>query len=221
MLLLRNKTVLQNRWEECKMFANKMKMGDRTRMGHINICKFFGVILMIILSCQSIALITNFCFFIWNSPDQIYITYLGSSVKIQALFGYFQLPFQLLPDSDLEVSARALGAGIAVITLLSEKIPLFFVLWKSMRIFQNMVQFHSPLCDEICRKIKEIGWIIIYFGLLQQLIFQVGVSMISYHKLWFENPVNLALVFAGGVVLLVGDIFTYGCELQKESDELL
>ena len=107
---------------------------------------------------------------------------------------------------------------IVAITLFFEKIPSFLVCEKSHRL-QKMTL--SPFSNEICRKIKKVGWIIVYFGLLQKLLFQSCISLICYHKFWINNPINLMLLFAGAVILLIGDIFVYGCELQKENDEVL
>ena len=219
-ILIRKLTILQNGREEDKMFIDTMKNGNNVRIRHMKICKCFLVILAVILFVQSIVLITNFCYFLWNSSDQIFVKQIGNSVKIQALFGYFQLSSQYIPLKDtLEVSGKVFGASIAAITFLFEKIPLFIILWKITQIFQNMIS--SPFYGGTCRKIKEIGWIILYFGFLQKLIFQLGVSLICYHKLWFNNPFNMIFLFAGGVILLIGDIFAYGCELQRETDELL
>lgn len=187
---------------------------------NMKICKYFLTVFAVILIFQSVVLLINFCTFLWTSPEQIFVTQTESAVKIQAFIGYFQLSSQSLPINDnLEVSAKVFGASIAAITLFFEKIPSFLVLWKVAQILQEMTS--SPFSDEICQKIKEVGWIIVYFGLLQKLIFQSGISLICYHKFWIHNPINLPLLFAGAVILLIGDIFVYGCELQKENDEVL
>lgn len=203
------------------MFAGTMKTGDRRMVYRVNICKCFLGILAIALILQSVALIINLGFFLWGNPDKIHAIYRDGSVKIQAVFGYLHLSAQELPGGRAHVNDSVLGAVITAIALCAEKIPLFFILWKSVQIFRKMVRLNSPFYGEICRHIRGIGCAIIYLGLFQKLIMQVGVSCIAYHKLWFNNPFNLVLVFVGIVVLLVGDIFTYGCELQKESDELL
>lgn len=202
------------------MSANKIKRGNNVMVRNMKICKYFLAVFAAILTFQSVVLLINFCSFLWTSPEQIFVTQTESAVKVQAFIGYFQLSSQYLPISDnLEVSAKVFGASIVAITLFFEKIPSFLVLWKIAQILQKMTL--SPFSNEICRKIKEVGWIIVYFGLLQKLLFQSCISLICYHKFWINNPINLMLLFAGAVILLIGDIFVYGCELQKENDEVL
>ena len=202
------------------MSANKIKRGNNVMVRNMKICKYFLAVFAAILTFQSFVLLINFCSFLWTSPEQIFVTQTESAVKVQAFIGYFQLSSQYLPISDnLEVSAKVFGASIVAITLFFEKIPSFLVLWKIAQILQKMTL--SPFSNEICRKIKEVGWIIVYFGLLQKLLFQSCISLICYHKFWINNPINLMLLFAGAVILLIGDIFVYGCELQKENDEVL
>lgn len=202
------------------MSVNKIKRGNNVMVRNMKICKYFLAVFAVILTFQSVVLLINFCTFLWTSPEQIFVTQTEGAVKIQAFIGYFQLSSQYLPINDnLEVSAKVFGASIAAITLFFEKIPSFLVLWKVAQILQKMTS--SPFSDEICQKIKEVGWIIVYFGLLQKLLFQSGISLICYHKFWINNPINLTLLFAGAVILLIGDIFVYGCELQKENEEVL
>lgn len=202
------------------MSANKIKRGNNVMVRNMKICKYFLAVFAAILTFQSVVLLINFCSFLWTSPEQIFVTQTESAVKVQAFIGYFQLSSQYLPINDnLEVSAKVFGASIVAITLFFEKIPSFLVLWKIAQILQKMTL--SPFSNEICRKIKEVGWIIVYFGLLQKLLFLSCISLICYHKFWINNPINLMLLFAGAVILLIGDIFVYGCELQKENDEVL
>ena len=202
------------------MSANKIKRGNNVMVRNMKICKYFLAVFAAILTFQSVVLLINFCSFLWTSPEQIFVTQTESAVKVQAFIGYFQLSSQYFPINDnLEVSAKVFGASIVAITLFFEKIPSFLVLWKIAQILQKMTL--SPFSNEICRKIKEVGWIIVYFGLLQKLLFQSCISLICYHKFWINNPINLMLLFAGAVILLIGDIFVYGCELQKENDEVL
>ena len=162
------------------MSANKIKRGNNVMVRNMKICKYFLAVFAAILTFQSVVLLINFCSFLWTSPEQIFVTLTKSAVKVQAFIGYFQLSSQYLPINDnLEVSAKVFGASIVAITLFFEKIPSFLVLWKIAQILQKMTL--SPFSNEICRKIKEVGWIIVYFGLLQKLLFQSCISLICFH----------------------------------------
>lgn len=188
---------------------------------HGKVCKWLLVVLAAILILQSIGLIADICYFLWIPSDQVRLTDSGDAVKVQALFGYFRFSSESLPPSYVDVSGKILGLSSSVFSLLLEKIPMLIILWTCIQIFRKMIWAHSPFDREISRRIKVIGWIVLYLGAMERLLFQIGVSLVSCHEIWFHNPFQLTILAAGAVILAAGDIFAYGCELQKESDELL
>lgn len=203
------------------MLRKTDRMALESMKSHGKVCKCLLGIGAVFLVLQSAGLIANICYFLCIPSDQMRLMDLGDAVKIQALFGYYQISSESLPISYMDVSGKVLGLSISGFSLLFEKIPLMMILWKCIQIFRQMMRSHSPFTREICCRIKEVGWLVLYLGGLQKLLFQVCVSLVAYHKIWFRNPFQLTLLAAGVAVLAVGDVFVHGFELQKESDELL
>lgn len=215
--ILISKTISFGFWKEGIDMCKKIR--ENSLAYRVKISKYLFLLLLIFILGKSIILILDLGAFLSDSLNQALVIEQNDSVRIQAAVGYIQLSSEYLPiDANLVVSKKVLGICIIITTLIFENIPLILILLKIKDIIQKM---DTPFCDEVCWKIKQIGWLIVYFGVVQRSIIQISVSSICYHKFWFNNPIDLAKLFAGVIVLLLGDVFLYGYKLQKETDELL
>ena len=204
-------------WKEGAEMHKKNR--DNSLTNRIKISKYLVLLLVILILGKSMILILDLGAFLSDSLSQVLVLEQNDSVRIQAAIGYIQLSSEYFPiGANLVVSEKMFGSCIIITILIFENIPLILILLKIKDIIQKT---ETPFCNEVCRKVKQIGWIIVYLGVLQRAIIQISVSSICYHKFWFNNPIDFVKLFVGLIVLLLGDVFLYGYKLQKETDELL
>ena len=93
-----------------------------------------------------------------------------------------------------ELLLKVLEATIAVV---ATAVTLFF----ARRVFKALAKCETPFTEDIVKKMKVFGGVMIGYGVLTSL--------------------NLTTIVAGLAVLMLGYVFAHGKNLQQESDETL
>lgn len=102
-------------------------------------------------------------------------------------------------DFDQKALKRELFLKVieAILTVIATAITLFF----ARRVFSALAKCDTPFTEEIVKKMKIFGWVMIGYAILCSL--------------------NLTIIVAGLAVLMLAYVFAHGTDLQKESDETL
>ncbi|AQR94305.1 DUF2975 domain-containing protein [Clostridium saccharoperbutylacetonicum] len=88
------------------------------------------------------------------------------------------------------------------------------------KILTNIENNYTPFIIENSKKIKLVGLLIIAYSILPNLIAYPLLKLITKGVSLDINS-SIPIIFAASFILLLSKIFTYGCELQKDSDETL
>ena len=96
-------------------------------------------------------------------------------------------------------------------------IVMLFMLKKLMK---SLEICETPFCDDVIRRMKNFGYSLIPFAVLRTVSESAWNSLLS-KDFDISLGVDLTVVMVILVVFLLVMIFTYGAELQKQSDETL
>lgn len=156
--------------------------------------------------------------------DQHTVTILGDSTKFvnetRAPL-YSQLGANIInPIDTFPRSLPHTFAGIYIIGSLIQ-IPVIYIFWLAFGIFKDLVVSRTPFVDMIYSRIRKIGTICIWYGLLSSLVFSILLQVFVVGATGFTNPVNLYTILIGVILLIVSEILEYGHKLQNEVDETL
>ena len=94
---------------------------------------------------------------------------------------------------------------------------LTVVLFMIRALMKSIEKCETPFCDEVIRKMKNFGYSLIPLAVLS------GTSENAWNILdvGVHGGIDLKVVFVILVVFMLVMIFSYGAELQKQSDETL
>ncbi|MCR5016153.1 MAG: DUF2975 domain-containing protein [Ruminococcus sp.] len=127
---------------------------------------------------------------IWSlDVDEVETSDNGATFKLTGDFGEFDKG-----AIKRKLSLKMLEAFISVV---ATAVTLFF----ARRVFKALSKCETPFTDDIVKKMKVFGWVMIGYGVLTSL--------------------NLTTIVAGLAVLMLGYVFAHGKDLQQESDETL
>lgn len=127
---------------------------------------------------------------IWSlDVDEVETSDNGATFKLTGDFGEFNKG-----AIKRKLSLKMLEAFISVV---ATAVTLFF----ARRVFKELSKCETPFTDDIVKKMKVFGWVMIGYGVLTNL--------------------NLTTIVAGLAVLMLGYVFAHGKDLQQESDETL
>lgn len=171
-----------------------------------------GSLLVLIVSLISICI---------HPAAQTVVTDTGAGLKFNLLLGYAQLSAQHLPAGYAQVNGKLFAISFLLLSLITDKLPLFIVWRYTYKMMKILGKAHSPFVPETADCVAWIGRVILWMGLLRNLIMQAGISLSVYHQLYFNNPIEYVWIFAGLIILLISDIFRRGCVLQQDADETL
>ena len=96
-------------------------------------------------------------------------------------------------------------------------IPIFYF---TNKILNNIETNYTPFTIENANKIKLIGLLLIAYSIVPNLV-AYSLLRIVTQGVVLEINSSLPMIFAASFILLISNIFAYGCELQKDSDETL
>lgn len=127
---------------------------------------------------------------IWSlDVDEVETSDNGATFKLTGDFGEF--------DKGAIKRKLSLKMLEAFISIVATAVTLFF----ARRVFKELSKCETPFTDDIVKKMKVFGWVMIGYGVLTSL--------------------NLTTIVAGLAVLMLGYVFAHGKDLQQESDETL
>lgn len=104
------------------------------------------------------------------------------------------------------------------LSLVSVAIPVFVILMMARKLLAQIKPGCSPFTKKSASAVRTIGIIIICMAIFSTQILQIGMAGFVFHRVYFENPYKLNYILIGLVILVIGKVFRYGCELQEESD---
>lgn len=107
------------------------------------------------------------------------------------------------------------------VTPLLQLIAWLIVLCHVSRFAKTLKRSHAPFTSDVVRRLKKIGWSLVFAATLPSVIggFVSAFVLSGDVKLAFD--INLPLVLLVLIFLLLIYIFSYGVELQEESDTTL
>ena len=88
------------------------------------------------------------------------------------------------------------------------------------KILSNIENNYTPFIIENSNKIKLVGILLIAYSTIPNLVAYPLLQMVTKGVSLDINS-SIPMIFAASFILLLSKIFTYGCELQKASDETL
>ena len=115
----------------------------------------------------------------------------------------------------LDVSTQAITVSL-VLTFLNT-ICLVVVLFMIRALMKSIEKCETPFCNDVIRKMKNFGYSLIPLAVLS------GTSENTWNILdvGVHAGIDLKVVFVILVVFMLVMVFSYGAELQKQSDETL
>lgn len=136
--------------------------------------------------------------------------------------GHMKLGHDYYPGYVQPVSGKSLVLAVSVMGSLAMDLPVLVLLLYGRRALRRIARERSPFLPETAKDIRRIGQILLLIGFLQKGIFQAGVAEIGFHTYYVDNPFfNGSWICVGFLVLLIGNVFETGCELQAEADQTL
>lgn len=109
---------------------------------------------------------------------------------------------------------------IAQIISLIKQLLVILIFYFISKILNNIEKNYTPFIFDNAHKIKLVGLLIIAYSIVPNLIAYPLLSMIT-KGVSLDIDTSIPIIFAASFILLLAKIFTYGCELQKDSDETL
>ena len=109
---------------------------------------------------------------------------------------------------------------ITQVTFLVNQSLIILTFYFISKILNNIENNYTPFIIENANNIKLVGLLLIAYAIVPNLIAYPLLQIVTQGvSLGLNN--SLPMVFASSFILLLSKIFTYGCELQKDSDETL
>lgn len=185
--------------------------------GSMILLVLFGIWLVESLLVLTISLISIYI----HPAAQTVVTDTGAGLRFDLLIGYAQLSAQHLPVDYAQMDGKLFAISFLVLSLITDKLPLLAI-WRYTYTMMKLIgKTHSPFVPKAADCMAWIGRIILCMGVLRNLLMQAGISLVVYHQLYLNNPIEFLWIFLGLIILLISDIFKRGCVLQQDADETL
>ena len=94
------------------------------------------------------------------------------------------------------------------------------LLWNVEGLFKSIAKEQTPFCQAVSHYLKKIAVFILLISVVPALIGSILVR-IFYPATELTFPIEVGGIIAGLVLFLLGMVFNYGKELQKQDDETL
>lgn len=200
------------------MFQKKEKT---YKLAHSRICNIFLIGAMIFYTIMIVLTVISALSYGLKAEGDIHVIDTGYSYRFDLLMGYANCDYENVPEGMRMLNEKTFCISFLLFTIISRDIPILIILNYFRKMLGIIKESHSPFVKEIVKCTKNIGMVLILMGLFGKLILQLGISMVAYHALNFVNPIEFSWIFAGIIVFLLSDVFSWGCELQQFSDETL
>jgi hypothetical protein len=109
---------------------------------------------------------------------------------------------------------------IAQIIFFIKQSLVILIFYNINKILSNIEMNYTPFIIENSSKIKLVGLLLIAYSSIPNLVAYPLLQMVTKGVSLDINS-SIPMIFAASFILLLSKIFTYGCELQKASDETL
>lgn len=109
---------------------------------------------------------------------------------------------------------------IAQIIFFIKQSLVILIFYNINKILSNIEMNYTPFIIENSSKIKLVGLLLIAYSTVPNLIAYPLLQIVTKGVSLDINS-SIPMIFAASFILLLSKIFTYGCELQKASDETL
>lgn len=167
------------------------------------ICKVSSVLLKLTAACMTIVVITSL------------FTYFFTDRNIWFNLTIPDFTFYNAMRGPMEETDRQMAA---LIELPFTSLLGIYIFWKGSQLFKYLSEGHSPFVFEFAQSIKRLGIILILSDILLPLFRSLLVTIIMEGSYYLIVGVGSSLVI-GLILYAVSEIFNYGIELQKLSDE--
>ena len=167
--------------------------------------------------------VVNSVYVVRMPQEEVNVEFNGYEYRADLPFaGHMKLGKEYYPGYVQPVSGKSLILAVSVMGTLAMDMPVLLLLLYGRRALRRIERERSPFLPETAKDIRRIGQILLLIGFLQKGIFQVGVAEIGFHTYYVDNPFfNGSWICVGFLVLLIGNVFETGCELQAEADQTL
>lgn len=200
---------------------NNTQALDEQGYSHHMLCKIFVYGASAVLILQVITSVIFMIHFALLSSSDIQIINNGSGYSFALPLGYARFSYEYLGRDITIQNTKLFCITYLIARTITTELPILIILNYFRKVLGFLKKGYSPFTLEIIRYIKKIGMGLIYMGCFSKLLLQIALNMAADGTMMFANPLQLSYIFAGFVVLLLGDIFRRGCTLQREYDETL
>ncbi len=139
----------------------------------------------------------------------------------EAYLGERHVGESLVPYQNAQYSSKTFVVTFTFLDLLVNVLPWLFILLGTRKILMDTKKNYSPFVGKGSKWLRMIGVLCILQGLFSNFVIQAGMSTIVFGNLIIRNPLDLANVLVGMLVLVLVEIFQYGGLLQEEQDTTL
>lgn len=153
--------------------------------------------------------------------DSIKLLNTNFSYKFNMIIGYVEINFKNLPPNSIINNEYVFIRSVIIGNLVTSSLPLFIILIYGQKMLNVITNENSPFVLNMPIYIKNIGIILIIMGFVEKLINQLIINYASFHKLYFNNPIEFKWIISGLLFILLSEIFQKGVYLQKMDDETL
>lgn len=93
-----------------------------------------------------------------------------------------------------------------------------YIYWKGSQLFHYLAEGQTPFSFEFSRSIKRLALLMIFSDIILPLFRSLMVTILMENGYYFLIGVNASLMI-GLILYAVSEVFNYGIELQRLSDE--
>lgn len=93
-----------------------------------------------------------------------------------------------------------------------------YIFWQGGKLFARLYEGDRPFSDWFTRPLKQISYLLIFSTIILPIFYSIAVSVIQVNGYFFTMYFNSELII-GLVLYAVSEVFHYGIELQRLSDE--
>jgi len=200
-----------------------------------------NIISSIRINCNKINNVVKFCFYLFviiALSSVFYTIFLlysyGNSLEVFSFKNEFVIHSSkchiwvggnisrslVTSSSDQPFSNLKLAFIIAQIIAFIKNSLIIPILYFVNKILNNIETNYTPFTIENARKIKLVGLLLIAYSIIPNLVAYPLLNSVT-ESVSLDIDSSLPMIFAASFILLLSKIFTYGCELQKDSDETL
>lgn len=209
-----------------KKTVNNIEIREKWEMPHYYICELFVKIAMACFIVQLLWLAAGIIYVGVHPVSDIDMTFIaGNELRINLPVGYVRLSAAYLPEGNMEImNEKVLCLGVFIISIITKVIPMLLIMNYIRKMLKTISGSHSPFVKDVVEYIQKAGKLLVIVGVFSRSLLKVSVQLLACRQvdsLSLPGDLQVEWILAGVLVLLLGDIFRRGCELQKFSDETI